>query len=78
MRSASEIRNDLHTCNKWFIIYRASDDDALEQYESVSLPALTLQDRINPTQKRTYRYAIAVTNGRLVSPLLQEISLQIP
>jgi hypothetical protein len=57
---------------------RASDDDALEQYEAVNLPALTFQDRINPTQKRTYCYAIAITNGRLVSPLLQEISLQIP
>ncbi len=66
------------SANLFFIIHRASDDDALEQYEAVNLPTLTFQDRINPTRKRTYRYAIAVTNGRSTSPLSQEVQIRVP
>jgi len=63
---------------EWFIVYRASDGDALEQYESVNVSTMTFQDRINPTLKRTYRYAIAVTNGRSTSPLSQEVQMRVP
>ncbi|MCU0426279.1 MAG: hypothetical protein MUF71_11705 [Candidatus Kapabacteria bacterium] len=66
------------TGKEWFIVYRASDGDALEQYESVNISTMTFQDRVNPSQKRTYRYAIAVTNGRSTSPLSQEAQMRVP
>ncbi len=63
---------------EWFIIYRASDDEPLEQYEAVQLPAMTFRDRVRTGASRAYRYAISATNGRLKSPLSQEISLHVP
>jgi hypothetical protein len=63
---------------QWFIIYRASDDDTFEQHEAVNMPKLTFQERVNPTFKRIYRYAIAVTHGRSTSPLSEEVTVSIP
>jgi hypothetical protein len=63
---------------EWFILYRASDEEPLEQYEAVQPPAMTFRDRVRTGASRTYRYAIASTNGRTKSPLSQEIRLRIP
>lgn len=66
------------TDKEWFIIYRASDDEPLEQYEAVQLPVMTFRDRVRTGASRTYRYAVSATNGRVKSPLTTEISLRVP
>jgi uncharacterized protein len=63
---------------EWFIVYRARDNQPLEEFEAVALPSLTFRDRINSTAQITYRYAICPTNGRSKAPLSPAVSVKIP